>query len=321
MDHPDKRNTACPMCSNRLDPYLSGKPDPETGLQFDVLKCVVCGMGITSPAPEQLRPHYAEYYGARHSVTASFCDRRRIALVTKMAGPGRGRRLLDIGCGEGTFLEVAGKHGWQVVGTELNSAPAQRAGLEVFNTLDECESRGPFDCVTLWHSLEHMPDPWAVITRIRRLVAQDGVLLIAVPDFDGLQSRTFGSNWLHLDLPRHLYHFTAAAMDGILHQSEFVPIAHWHQEFEYDLFGWLQSALNRVLPTPNVLFHFLTGKKRRGTVMEKIAGGISAPIFSLISLPLVWFGAIAGKGGTLLVAARTTGRAVEKARSASASGD
>jgi SAM-dependent methyltransferase len=321
MEHPARQNTACPMCSNRLDPYLQAVSDPGTGQKFDVLKCVVCGIGITSPAPAKLQDHYAEYYGARHSITATFCDRRRIALVTRMTGPGRGRRLLDIGCGEGTFLRIASQHGWSATGTELSEAPAQHSDLQIFRTLDECAAHGPFDCVTLWHSLEHMEDPWAVIARIRRLVAEDGVLLIAVPDFDGLQARTFGRNWLHLDLPRHLYHFTASSIDGILHQTEFVPIAHWHQEFEYDLFGWLQSALNRVLPTPNVLFHFLTGKKRTGSLLEKLVGGISAPIFSLILLPLVWLGSIAGRGGTLLVAARTTGRSVQQARSATASGD
>lgn len=311
------------MCSNQLKPYLRGVTDSVTGLQFDVLKCAVCGMGVTDPAPNQLQAHYAEYYGTRHGITARFCDRRRIALVTRMAGPGRGKRLLDIGCGEGTFLHAARKCGWDAIGTELNSAPARRLGLEVFNSLDECADRGPFDCVTLWHSLEHTPDPWAVIANIRRLVAKDGLILIAVPDFGGLQSETFGSRWLHLDLPRHLYHFTATSIDGMLHQTEFVPVAHWHQEFEYDLMGWWQSALNVVLPTPNLLFDFLTGKKLRGTLTERIFSGISAPFFSFFLLPLVWLGSFAGRGGTLLVAARTTGRTEtgQRARAASASGD
>ena len=311
------------MCFNRLEPYLRGVPDPVTGLQFDVLKCVVCGIGITDPAPDQLQPHYAEYYGSRHGVTARFCDNRRIALVTKMAGLARGRRLLDIGCGEGSFLLAAKKSGWEAMGTELNSIPGRERGLEVFSSLDECANRGPFDCITLWHSLEHMQDPWAVIGRIRHLVAEDGLVLIAVPDFAGLQSKAFGRSWLHLDLPRHLYHFTATSIDGLLHQSEFVPVAHWHQEFEYDLMGWWQSALNAMLRTPNVLFDFLAKKKLRGTLIEKIISGLSVPVLSFAMLPLVWFGSVAGKGGTLLVAARASKRAAsgQRARAASASGD
>ena len=317
------RTGACPMCFNRLEPFLRDVSDPVTGLQFDVLRCVVCGIGVTDPAPDQLQPHYAEYYGGRHGITAWICDNRRIALVTKMAGLGQGRRLLDIGCGEGTFLQAACKRGWEVTGTELSPAPARERGLEVFTSLDECAHRGPFDCITLWHSLEHMRDPWALIGKIRRLVAEDGLVLIAVPDFAGLQSRTFGSSWLHLDLPRHLYHFTAASMDGLLHQSDFVPVAHWHQEFEYDLIGWWQSALNVMLRTPNVLFDFLARKKLRGTLIEKIISGMSIPFFSVAMLPLVWLGSVRGKGGTLLVAARASKRtaSAQRARAASASGD
>jgi SAM-dependent methyltransferase len=225
-----------------------------------------------------------------------------------MAGPGQGRRLLDVGCGDGTFLRAARDNGWKPLGTELNPDPARRLGFEVFSSLDECASRGPFSCVTLWHSLEHMSDPQAVIAKIRRLVANDGVVFIAVPDFDGLQSRAFRASWLHLDVPRHLYHFTATSLDRVLSQTEFTPVAHWHQEFEYDLIGWLQSALNAVLPTPNVLFDFLARKKSRGTLLDKIVSGAAVPFVSFVSLPLVWLGTLARSGGTLLVAARTSER-------------
>jgi SAM-dependent methyltransferase len=265
---------------------------------------------VTHPFPEQLQPHYDGYYGTRHGITADYRARRRIALVTKMAGMGRGRRLLDVGCGEGTFLRVARDCGWKAVGTELNPDSARKLGFDVFSSLEECSHQAPFSCVTLWHSLEHMTDPPAVIAKIRLQVADDGVVLIAVPNFEGLQSKAFGESWLHLDVPRHLYHFTATALDRMLRQTEFIPVAHWHQEFEYDFIGWLQSALNKVLPTPNVLFDFLSHKKVRGTLMDRIVSGIAMPLFSFISLPLVWLGAFARSGGTLLVAARTSGRPI-----------
>ena len=102
-------------------------------------------------------------------------------------------------------------------------------------------------------------------------------------------------------------------MDQMLSQTEFIPVAHWHQEFEYDLIGWWQSALNFMLPTPNVLFDFLSGRKVRGTQFERIVSGISAPVFSFLSIPLVWLGSLAGQGGTLLVAARTSERQMAKA--------
>jgi SAM-dependent methyltransferase len=296
------------VCFNRLTPYIRQVEDSVTGRQFDVLKCDTCGVGVTSPFPEQLQPHYAGYYGSRHGITAKLCAKRRIALVTKTAGPGNGRRLLDIGCGDGMFLKSARECGWEAMGTELNPEPAQKLGFNVFTNLEECAAQAPFSCVTLWHSLEHMSDPRSVIEKIRGLVAEDGVVLIAVPDFDGFQSKAFRESWLHLDVPRHLYHFTATSLDRMLNQAEFIPVAHWFQEFEYDLIGWWQSALNALLPTPNVLFDFLTRRKLRGTLLDRIITGISAPLFSFISLPLVWLGSFARQGGTLLVAARTTRR-------------
>lgn len=305
---PAIQTDTCPVCSNRLSPYLHDISDSVTGQRFDVLKCEACGVGVTHPFPEQLQPHYAGYHGSRHGITANYCAKRRIALVTKMAGWGQGRYLLDVGCGEGTFLRAAREYGWKAVGTELNADPARQLGFEVFSSLEECFQQGPFSCVTLWHSLEHMSDPRGVIAKIRRLVADDGVVFIAVPDFEGFQSKTFGESWLHLDVPRHLYHFTGTSLDRMLNQTEFIPVAHWHQEFEYDLIGWLQSALNKVLPTPNVLFDFLSRKKVRGTLMDRIVSGVAMPFFSFISLPLVWLGAFARSGGTLLVAARTSGR-------------
>ena len=305
MTQPAPATDACPVCSNRLSPYLLGVKDHVTGQQFDVLKCPACGVGITHPFPEQLQPHYDGYYGSRHGMTANYCARRRIALVTKMVGPGQGRRLLDVGCGDGTFLRVARGNGWKAMGTELNPEPARRLGFEVFSSLDECAAHAPFSCVTLWHSLEHMSDPQLVIAKIRQLIADDGIVFIAVPDFDGLQSRAFRASWLHLDVPRHLYHFTATSLDRVLNQAELAPVAHWHQEFEYDLIGWLQSALNAILPTPNVLFDFLARKKTRGTLLDKIVSGVAVPFVSFVSVPLVWLGTLTRSGGTLLVAART----------------
>lgn len=296
------------MCFNRLAAYIREVPDSVTGRQFDVLKCDACGVGITFPFPEKLEAHYAGYYGSRHSITAKLCAKRRIDLVTKMAGEGRGRTLLDIGCGDGMFLQAARKRGWKAIGTELNAEPAKQLGFDIFQNLKECAAQAPFSCVTLWHSLEHMPDPRSIIATIRELIVEDGVVIIAVPDFEGFQSKTFRESWLHLDVPRHLYHFTATSLDRMLNEAEFIPVAHWFQEFEYDLIGWWQSALNALLPTPNVLFDFLSRKKLRGTWLDRIISGISAPLFSFFSLPLVWLGSFARQGGTLLVAARTSRR-------------
>ena len=304
------------MCAGPLALHMSAVSDHITGFRFDILKCAICGLGVTDPSPEQLQPYYARYYGSRHGFTTAYCAKRRIALVSKVTAEGSGRRLLDVGCGDGTFLKIAKAHGWEVTGTELNAASARRSGFEVYQSLDECASLAPFDCVTFWHSLEHMRDPREVISKVRNLVADDGFLFIAVPDFGGLQSKAFKSRWLHLDVPRHLYHFTASSIDKMLQQSEFTPLAQWHQEIEYDLMGWSQSALNLMLPTPNVFFDLLTRKKVSAAALQKAVSWISGPLLSFVSLPLVWLGSLARSGGTLLVAAQRVGPGSQRRQAA-----
>ncbi|MGH9829543.1 MAG: class I SAM-dependent methyltransferase, partial [Blastocatellia bacterium] len=78
----------------------------------------------------------------------------------------------------------------------------------------------------------------------------------------------------------------------------------WHQEFEYDLLGWLQSALNSLLPVPNVFFSSLTGKPRKtGKLNVFISFGLGVAL-SALALPAVAIGTLTKRGGTLVVVAR-----------------
>ncbi len=63
-----------------------------------------------------------------------------------------------VGCGDSSFLLAARRAGWNVMGTEINPYPARAVGLDVRHTLDQIDHTERFDCVTLWHSLEHMRD-------------------------------------------------------------------------------------------------------------------------------------------------------------------
>jgi SAM-dependent methyltransferase len=297
--------TSCNVCQGDLGARFGAVSDPQTGEVFSILACRVCGLGHTSPQPDDLGRYYGpEYHGRRHGLTARYCILRRRRLVRKIAGAAQGRRLLDVGCGDGSFLDSLRGVGWKVAGTEMNAAEARSRGIEVHQSLDDLAGAGPFGCITLWHSLEHLRDPRGALVALARMLAPGGVLVAAVPDAGGLQAKAFGARWFHLDVPRHLYHFDRATLRRALEAAGLQVGSEWHQEFEYDLFGWSQSALNTVMPSPNVFFRQLTGKSVPAGTLERGANLLLGAALTTLAVPAVPVASMLARGGTLVMSAR-----------------
>jgi SAM-dependent methyltransferase len=122
--------------------------------------------------------------------------------------------LLDVGCGTGEFLAAMKAEGWEVEGLERDERAAAWArehchlqvasgSVEQLATLDQ-----QFDVITMWHVLEHLYSPGRALEILADHLRQDGWLLIAVPNISGIDARVYGANWVALDAPRHLNHFS-----------------------------------------------------------------------------------------------------------------
>lgn len=293
----------CSICGNSLNPRFASVVDPQTLERFGISACKDCGLGHTIPIPADLSRYYGpQYYGGRHGITERYCIRRRIRL-TETVAPRHGS-LLDVGCGEATFLSAARSAGWKVAGTEMNFKGADELNIPVFGTLREAAAAAPFDCVTMWHSLEHIPDPISAFQQIQELLAPDGVLICAVPDAGGWQARTFGPHWFHLDVPRHLYHFGDRSLGVLFERTGYQVIRKWHQEWEYDVFGWCQSGLNKVFAKPNLFFSLLTGKNAKMSGVEKAANLLLGSLYTAAAVPATALATLAGQGGTIIYAGR-----------------
>jgi 2-polyprenyl-3-methyl-5-hydroxy-6-metoxy-1,4-benzoquinol methylase len=182
------------------------------------------------------------------------------------AAPHKGR-LLDVGCGDGLFLETAQSAGWRVFGTEFSSYAVsfikEKYGFEVFRgDITEYEPPGSeFDAVTLWHVLEHTRDPVVVIKKLRSLIKDDGILVLALPNLDNWLSR-----WIYrlvkgkrphlfspLDRELHLNFFKKETLVALLEMSGFEVIA-----VSGDCNGarWQEHVLNFI----NSFFSFISGR-------------------------------------------------------------
>lgn len=118
-------------------------------------------------------------------------------------------RLLDVGCGGGTYLRAMRDLGWGVYGIEPQVSAANQArtasGASIWTQPPE-EADLParsFHAVTMWHTLEHMQQPIEALQALQHALVPDGVLMLEVPNYAGPGRRLFGEHWFHLDLPRH----------------------------------------------------------------------------------------------------------------------
>jgi hypothetical protein len=125
-----------------------------------------------------------------------------------------------------------------------------------------------------------------------------------VPDAEGLQARVFGSSWFHLDVPRHLYHFGDRSLTQLLNDAGLTIVRRWHQELEYDLFGWAQSALNKLLPVPNVFFNNLTGRPIGNGRKYSVVSNMLGIVLTALALPATAASALLRQGGTIIAVAR-----------------
>ncbi|WP_221898679.1 class I SAM-dependent methyltransferase [Robiginitalea sp. SC105] len=117
--------------------------------------------------------------------------------------------LLEVGCGQGDFLEAAGRV-WEVTGVEPNAGARGRArnkGLEVYAGLGDVPA-GSREGIVLWHVLEHIPDLEGTIVQIRSLLRQGGYLFLALPNHQSGDAKFYGEYWAGYDVPRHVWHFT-----------------------------------------------------------------------------------------------------------------
>jgi SAM-dependent methyltransferase len=142
---------------------------------------------------------------------------RRLKMLSKLTGRyGLERRLLDVGCASGIFLEQAQKDGWVAEGVELSptlSVQARSKGLNVRNGwIEDLPDTARYPVVTAWEVIEHAIDPVQFLSRTR-LCAQDGGLLaLSTPLSNGLPARILGSQFPMLLPPEHLSLFSKNSM-------------------------------------------------------------------------------------------------------------
>ena len=147
-----------------------------------------------------------------------FTYRSRLDIIP-FSGEGE---ILDIGCGNGRYLSTLKKQGWQTYGIEQSPKSSKYARdvlqLEV-NTGDllDCKYQAEFfDVITMWHSLEHLYEPILTLKEAKRILKDDGLLIITVPNVNSFAAKVFKKYWYQLEIPIHLIAFTPDSITRML---------------------------------------------------------------------------------------------------------
>jgi SAM-dependent methyltransferase len=166
-----------------------------------------------------------------------------------------GGKVLDVGCGTGGYLHLLRELGWEVYGVEVDAracAEAKRWGLGIFHGQLE-EAGFPeeyFDLVRMNHVLEHLPHPLRSLKEAKRVLREGGKLLIEVPNVESLSAHLFGERWYHLDLPRHLFHFSPRTLRSLLEKAGFAQVEINHLPTTSGFSGSLQIIWNEATHNP-----------------------------------------------------------------------
>ena len=228
------------------------------GLTSQIVECNQCGTArFFPPIPvSQIASFYpTEYYGStgeKFRPSVEFLVRilaaRQARFITRQIPAGG--RVLDVGCGRGTLLDTLARQGYEAHGFELSADAAKGLNpkIELRTGPDLRAANYPerwFDAVVIWHVLEHLPEPRAVIEEAHRILKPGGLLVVAVPNYSSWQSRWAECDWFHLDLPRHLFHFPVAGLKQLTESCGFERQTSHHFSLRQNPFGWVQSALNK----------------------------------------------------------------------------
>jgi SAM-dependent methyltransferase len=254
----------CPVCGGAG----ASRERRERGGTWERFACGACELEYWSP-----RAIDPGFYGGAHHDTyerrrrGEAFLRERHHVFLRRATPGR---LLDIGCGEGMFLQVARDGGFQIAGLDLdagNVASARARGLSPIEQGLVVDGEGrlapmlrgaqPFDWVTAFEVLEHQPDPLGFLRAARGLLAAGGRLCGSVPNRDRILASRERARSDGDFPPHHFLWFSRAALEATLRAAGFQrvivePIAERDPQalaayLEHALLGGLTGAGKRAV--------------------------------------------------------------------------
>src|SRR5919108_422720 len=310
----------CPACDGELrywraataaDPHLAGHRD------YALARCAACGTARTDLPQGFVAPRGLYEAGTYAPMRPAFnrlleplralIERDKMRFVR---GLPPGARVLEVGAGDGRFISRLRIAGFDASGIEpsvagvrlarARAAPVEQAAVEEV----ELEPAS-LDAALAWHTIEHLEDPAAALSRIVAWLRPGGLVIVACPNLASLQARIGGDRWFHQDVPRHRTHFTAVGLRLLLRRTGFRVRDVSHLVVEQNPLGMWQTLLNLLTRERDVAFRALKRDLGPGPAVRRDLAltAIAAPPLAAIAVALELVAGLARHGGSVVAVA------------------
>lgn len=284
--------------------------------EFILYSCRSCGLLCQDEEP--VRDRLADFYPAGYwwrpagggrlsrlekSYRRWVLQRDQLRFLRSAVPEPGGVRLLDVGCGGGSFLQAALEAGFDAYGLEQSPeacriAEREAPGRVIQGSESELAAQGEsYDVVTLFHALEHLPQPFKYLKGLQKLLRKPGTLLVQVPNAQSIQARLTGRRWYGLDCPRHLYNYNPYALMHLLGRAGFRV----HRLRHFSLRDNAAALASSLLPFLDPMSQRVRLLRRTGRLHSAGLALREAAYLPTLVLcqPLAWLEAQAGRGGSI----------------------
>lgn len=229
----------CNICGNKKANIHFKVKEMMFGLldEFDYFQCFKCRCLQIAEIPKNLSDYYPKNYYSYELVNENFLNKQprkffrdlknnysifKKGLFGKLLNCiypnsaygflsnitlSKESSILDIGCGNGIFLyglKCLGFNNLKGIDPFIKEKIKYKNNLQIFKK-SIFQIKEKFDLIILNHSFEHMASPCDVISKISKLLNNNGVCVIRTPTIDSYSWEIYKENWVQLDAPRHLF--------------------------------------------------------------------------------------------------------------------
>lgn len=220
------RDNSCIICGSK---YIKSKLK-------GLLECETCHFNTAdlSISDEELKQLYSEEYFSGKEYGNYLSDKKniqnnfqkRLDVILKYIPETKGKKLFEIGCAYGFFLELAKRYFYKAVGIDVSSDSIKYARqVLMVDAIDgdflNYKLSEKYDVFCMWDTIEHLKKPHLFIDKIAQHINKDGILAITTGDMDSINARFRGNKWRQIHPPTHLHYFSQKTLSALLQKHGF----------------------------------------------------------------------------------------------------